>query len=274
MEVINMKRAIGVLDSGVGGLTVVKELMRQLPKEEIIYIGDTERCPYGPRPFDEIETYTWELIEFLRQRDVKMIVIACNTATAVVLKEARKRLDIPVIGVIDPGARAAVKSTRNKHIGVIGTKMTVESQSYTKALRHVVDEVDVYSLACPPFVPLVEAGEVSGEHVRRVVKETLQPLEGTGIDSLILGCTHYPLLAPVIQDVIGEVVKLISSGDETALEVAAMLDYQELVNDLDTVPNHQFYATGDVELFNRLATEWLARPVDAKKVEVSGVDAS
>ncbi len=271
MEVMQMKRAIGVLDSGVGGLTVVKELMRQLPKEEIVYIGDTERCPYGPRPHDEIEAYTWELIEFLLKKDVKMIVIACNTATAVVLKEARKRLDIPVIGVIDPGARAAVKGTRNKHIGVIGTKMTIESGSYEKALRHVAGEVDVYSLACPPFVPLVEAGEVSGERVRQVVEETLRPLQPSEMDTLILGCTHYPLLAPVIQDVVGPDVHLISSGDETALEVAAMLDYQELENALDAVPAHAFYATGDIELFDRLASEWLGRPVHAEKVEVTGI---
>lgn len=271
MEVMQMKRAIGVLDSGVGGLTVVKELMRQLPKEEIVYIGDTKRCPYGPRPHDEIEAYTWELIEFLLKKDVKMIVIACNTATAVVLKEARKRLDIPVIGVIDPGARAAVKGTRNKHIGVIGTKMTIESGSYEKALRHVAGEVDVYSLACPPFVPLVEAGEVTGEHVRQVVEETLRPLQPSEMDTLILGCTHYPLLAPVIQDVVGPDVLLISSGDETALEVAAMLDYQELENGLDAVPAHAFYATGDIELFDRLASEWLGRQVHAEKVEVTGI---
>ena len=270
---MNMKRAIGVLDSGVGGLTVVKELMRQLPKEEIIYIGDTERCPYGPRPHDEIESYTWELIEFLLKKEVKMIVIACNTATAVVLKEARKRLDIPVIGVIDPGARAAVKGTRNKHIGVIGTKMTIASGSYETALRHAGDEVDVYSLACPPFVPLVEAGELSGTRVREIVAETIRPLQSSEMDTLILGCTHYPLLAPVIQDVVGPNVHLISSGDETALEVAAILDYQELENDLDTVPNHKFFATGDVRLFDRLATEWLGHPVEAEKVEVTVVDA-
>lgn len=264
-----MKRAIGVLDSGVGGLTVVKELMRQLPKEEIIYIGDTLRCPYGPRSREEIRAYTWELINFLVAKQVKMIVIACNTATAVVLKEAREQLDIPIIGVIDPGARAAVKVTRNKQIGVIGTQMTVESRSYVKALRHVEGEVEVVSLACPPFVPLVESGRTSGPTVRQIVKETLAPFLHERFDTLILGCTHYPILAPVIASVLGPNVKLISSGDETALEVAAILDYQQLGCETTSSPSHQFYATGDVDLFNRLATEWLGRKVVAEKVEVS-----
>jgi len=147
--------------------------------------------------------------------------------------------------------------------------MTVESNSYETALRHVAGEVDVYSLACPPFVPLVEAGELEGERVRTIVEETLRPLQPSEMDTLILGCTHYPLLAPVIQDVVGPDVHLISSGDETALEVAAILDFQELENDLDTVPTHQFYATGDVDMFNRLATEWLDLSVTAEKVEVS-----
>jgi len=261
-------RAIGVLDSGVGGLTVARELMRQLPHEQIIYVGDTLRCPYGPRPEDEIREFTWEMIDFLVAEGVKLIVIACNTATAVVLKEARAKLDIPVIGVIDPGARAAVKVTRSKKIGVIGTKMTVESNSYVRSLKRVEGQIEVRSLACPPFVPLVESGQVEGDYVERVVRSTLVPLIGQPMDTLILGCTHYPILAQVIGKVMGPEIKLISSGDETALEVAALLDYSDMEAERLDVPEHDFHATGDVEAFERLASDWPGRAVRAKRLKL------
>lgn len=261
-----MNRAIGVLDSGVGGLTVARELMRQLPHERIIYVGDTLRCPYGPRPEDEIREFTWEMIDYLVQQDVKLIVIACNTATAVVLKEARERLNIPVIGVIDPGARAAVKVTRTKRIGVIGTKMTITSNSYEKALRHVEGQVVVESLACPPFVPLVESMQTDGAYVERVVANTLRPLMNYDMDTLILGCTHYPLLADVIGRVIGPGVQLISSGDETALEVAALLDYNTISADVTQIPEHRYYATGDIRSFDQIATDWLDQPIHAERI--------
>ncbi|WP_393965903.1 glutamate racemase [Exiguobacterium sp. S22-S28] len=261
-----MNRSIGVLDSGVGGLTVARELMRQLPHEQIIYVGDTLRCPYGPRPEEEIRQFTWEMIDYLVAQDVKLIVIACNTATAVVLKEARQKLSIPIIGVIDPGARAAVKVTRSKRIGVIGTKMTIESNSYEKALRHVEGQVVVESLACPPFVPLVESSQTSGSYVERVVVNTLKPLLDYDMDTLILGCTHYPLLAEVIGRVIGPDVQLISSGDETALEVSALLDYNGITADLDNVPEHVYHATGDTRSFERIASDWLNQSVQAKRL--------
>lgn len=167
-----MQRPIGVIDSGVGGLTVAKEIMRQLPKERIIYLGDTARCPYGPRPVDEVRLYTWEMTRYLLTHDIKMLVIACNTATAVVLDEIREQLDIPVIGVVDPGARTALKVTSNYQVGVIGTVGTINSGAYANALKSINNEVKVESLACPNFVPLVESGEFEGERAKEIVEDT------------------------------------------------------------------------------------------------------
>ncbi|KPD01529.1 Glutamate racemase [Geobacillus sp. BCO2] len=194
-----MERAIGVIDSGVGGLTVAKEIMRQLPKEQIIYLGDTARCPYGPRPVEEVRRFTWQMIDYLRQYPLKMLVIACNTATAVALDDVRAKLDIPVLGVIHPGARAALKATRRGHIGVIGTIGTIRSRAYEKALQSINPRVQVESLACPKFVPLVESGDFEGQEAMAIVAESLAPLRPLPIDVLILGCTHYPLLAPLIR---------------------------------------------------------------------------
>ncbi|WP_096435982.1 glutamate racemase [Alteribacter populi] len=257
-----MKKPIGVIDSGVGGLTVVSELLRQLPKEEVIYIGDTARCPYGPRHVEEVRTYTWEMIDYLLRNDVKMLVIACNTATAVVLEEAKQRLSIPVIGVIHPGAIAALKVTENDHVGVIGTVGTILSKAYEKALLSIHDKVRVESLPCPRFVPLVEKGIITGEVAEKVVAETLEPIVETGIDSLILGCTHYPLLESVIQKVVGEDIKVICSGDETAREVSALLYHNDLLYTGDRKPKHQFYSTGPSETFKNIANQWLSISVE------------
>ncbi|RNA70659.1 MULTISPECIES: glutamate racemase [Alteribacter] len=257
-----MNKPIGVIDSGVGGLTVVSEMLRQLPKEEIIYIGDTARCPYGPRPVEEVRQYTWEMIDYLLQNDVKLLVIGCNTATAVVLEEAKKRLSIPVIGVIHPGAIAALKVTENDHVGVVGTVGTILSGAYEKALMSINNKVKVESLPCPRFVPLVEKGVISGEEAERVVTETLEPIIETGIDSLILGCTHYPLLEEVIAKVVGEDIQVICSGDETAREVSALLYHKDLLYTGDRLPAHQFYSTGSGETFKAIANQWLSITVD------------
>ncbi len=252
-----MNRAIGVIDSGIGGLTVVKEMQRQLPKEEILYIGDTARCPYGPRPELEVRQYTWEMINYLVERDIKMLVIACNTATAVVLDEARKRLDIPVIGVIHPGAISALKATKNDHVGVIGTVGTINSDAYRKTLLSINNQIKVESLACPLFVPLVEKGIFDGEEAYEIVSKSLYPLRDSSIDTLILGCTHYPLLSSVIQRVMGEQVEIISSGDETAREVSALLYHKQLLYTGDREPNHTFYTTGEEDRFKNFAEGWL-----------------
>ncbi|RDU36273.1 glutamate racemase [Neobacillus piezotolerans] len=257
-----MEQPIGIIDSGVGGLTVAREVMRQLPKEKIIYLGDTKRCPYGPRPVHEVKKFTWQLTRFLLKKNIKMLVIACNTATAAVLDDIRRELDIPVVGVIYPGARAAIKNTDNYHIGVIGTIGTVKSGAYEKALKSLVSRVSVQSLACPRFVPLVESGEVDGELARRVVSETLQPLVGEKLDTLILGCTHYPLLEPLIKEVMGSGVKVISSGDETAREVSTILDYRGMLETGEGQPKHEFYTTGSDLIFTRIASSWLGYDVE------------
>ncbi|MBY6035277.1 glutamate racemase [Fictibacillus nanhaiensis] len=257
-----MNRPIGVIDSGVGGLTVAREIMKQLPKEEIIYLGDTKRCPYGPRPFEEVRKYTWDMIHFLLELDIKMLVIACNTATAAVLEEAKKKLDIPVLGVIHPGARSALKVTRNNHVAVIGTVGTITSGAYKYALQQIRNDVIVESLACPLFVPLVEQGKLSGEETLNAVSETLHPLRDVSIDTLILGCTHYPLLRPIIQQVMGKHITLICSGAETAREVSVILDHSGLLNTGITRPNHRFLATAESSHFLEIANHWLNRKID------------
>lgn len=263
-------KPIGIIDSGVGGLTVAKEIMRQLPHEQIIYIGDTARCPYGPRPKEDVKKFTWQMTRFLLKQNIKMLIIACNTATAAVLEDIRATLPIPVLGVIHPGARAALKVSKNLHIGVIGTIGTVNSHAYDEALASINDDVKVNSLACPKFVPIVESGEFEGEIVDRVVAETLEPLKKIKIDTLILGCTHYPLLGPVISRYMGEKVQVISSGDETAREASVILDYYHLMNKSKEHPVHRFYTTGSKEMFNEIATKWLNRKIDT--VETIKID--
>lgn len=257
-----MNQPIGIIDSGVGGLTVAKEVIRQLPQERIVYLGDTARCPYGPRPSDEIRRYTWEMTRFLLSKNIKMLIIACNTATAVALEEIQAELSIPVIGVIQPGARSAIKVSKNSKIGIIGTVGTVKSKAYEKALKAIKRTVSVRSLPCPKFVPLVESGEFSGPVAKKIVAETLSPLRNKGLDTLILGCTHYPLLEPIIKNVMGSSVKVISSGEETAREVSTILYYNGLFNDSETFPTHEFYTTGSKKIFGRIASQWLEKSIE------------
>lgn len=252
-----MERPIGIIDSGVGGLTVVKEMARQLPKEEMIYIGDTARCPYGPRPVDEVKQYTWEMIDALLLRNIKMLVIACNTATAVVLEEVRRELTIPVVGVIRPGAVAALKVTKNNHVAVIGTEGTVKSGAYVKELHKINETLIIDSAACPAFVPLVERGMYEGDEALRVVKEALKPLTNKPYDTLILGCTHYPLLSEVIEAVVGKDRFLISSGEEAAREVSTLLYHQDMTYTGNRTPTHCFYTTGSPSRFSFIANRWL-----------------
>lgn len=252
-----MNQAIGVIDSGIGGLTVAKEIMRQLPNEAIYYVGDTARCPYGPRPEEEVKEYTWQMTSFLMKFDIKMLVIACNTATASVLEEIRSQLPIPVIGVISPGARAALKATENSRVGVLGTVGTVRSEAYVRELTSINHGVEVTQLVCPKFVPIVESSQYNSVIAKKVVKETLAPIKGCGIDTLILGCTHYPLLGPIIEQEMGLGVKVISSGEETAREVSTILHYKNIRNTCLEPPNHRFFTTGSKEIFKKIATDWL-----------------
>ncbi len=258
---------IGIIDSGVGGLTVAKEVMRQLPRETIYYFGDTLRCPYGPRSPEEVRQYTFEMIHFLEQFPLKALLIACNTATAVALEQVQSVLSIPVLGVIKPGARAAIKATREGKIGVIGTQGTIRSQAYKIALEELHPSISVHSLACPTLVPLVENGNRSSPEAYRVVAEALRPFQNKQMDTLILGCTHYPLLADLIHQVMGAHVRIISSAEETASELSTILHHSGLLAQKKKF--HRFFATGSAELFAKIASDWLGQKIYAEKVELS-----
>ncbi len=238
---VYVQQAIAILDSGVGGLTVVKEVMRQLPREKIIYFGDTARTPYGPRPSEEVKKFTEQMVDFLIQFDPKVIIIACNTATAAALDYISQKVSIPVIGVIHPGARAAISATATGHVGVIGTVGTIRSGAYTAALKQLSPYVDVVSHACPALVPLVEQGLFRSKTTSQVVEETLRPIQTYPIDCLILGCTHYPFLKETIQEVMGPAVKLISSADETARETSTILYNKGKLEAGDETPVHQLF---------------------------------
>lgn len=255
------KKAIGFIDSGVGGLTVVKQAMKQLPNESIYYLGDSARCPYGPRPKEEVIQYTWEMTQFLLKKDIKMLVIACNTATAAALDVIRERIDIPVIGVINPGSRAAIKHSKNERIAVIGTKGTINSDVYKQTIKDKDKGISVISMSCPKFVPLVESNQYNGSIAKKVVAETLKPLLKESVDTLILGCTHYPLLTPLIQNVMGPCVTLIDSGAETVSEVSTLLDYFRLAESSHNkqASEYQFYTTGSPKLFSDIAENWLGQ---------------
>ena len=255
------KKAIGFIVSGVGGLTVVKQAMKQLPNESIYYLGDSARCPYGPRPKEEVIQYTWEMTQFLLKKDIKMLVIACNTATAAALDVIRERIDIPVIGVINPGSRAAIKHSKNERIAVIGTKGTINSDVYKQTIKDKDKGISVISMSCPKFVPLVESNQYNGSIAKKVVAETLKPLLKESVDTLILGCTHYPLLTPLIQNVMGPCVTLIDSGAETVSEVSTLLDYFRLAESSHNkqASEYRFYTTGSPKLFSDIAENWLGQ---------------
>ncbi|MBF0787488.1 MULTISPECIES: glutamate racemase [unclassified Streptococcus] len=259
-------RPIGFLDSGVGGLTVVRELMRQLPHEEIVYIGDSARAPYGPRPAEQIREYTWELVQFLLTKNVKMIVFACNTATAVAWEEVKAKLEIPVLGVILPGASSAIKSSKTGKIGVLGTAMTIQSDIYREKIQALSPDTQVTSLACPKFVPLVESNNYQSSLAKKVVYETLMSMKGK-VDTVVLGCTHYPLLRPIIQNVLGQDVTLIDSGAECARDISVLLNYFEIHHSRTAEhPQHFFYTTASPRAFREIAENWLEKDIQVEHV--------
>ncbi len=248
---------IGIFDSGVGGLTVARAVLDQLPHEPVRYIGDTARGPYGPRPLAEVRSYSLEIMDRLVDDGVKALVIACNSASAATLRDARERYDVPVIEVVHPAVRRAVAATRNGHIGVIGTVATVTSGAYDDAFA-VVPELQVTSASCPRFVEFVEAGVTSGSDVIGAATEYLAPLREAGIDTLVLGCTHYPLLTGVLSYVMGEEVTLVSSAEETAKDVYRTLMANDLLRDPSLPdPVHQFLVTGDPLQFQALGRRFL-----------------
>jgi len=252
---------IGIFDSGVGGLTVARAILDQLPNESTIYIGDTARGPYGPRPLAEVREFALETLDFLVEQGVKALVIACNTASAAMLRDARERYSVPVIEVIQPAVRRAVAATRSGHIGVIGTRATVDSQAYLDAFA-AAPQLEITSIACPLFVEFVERGETSGTEITKIAREYLAPVMAADVDTLVLGCTHYPLLTGVISYVMGEGVTLVSSAEETAKDLYRTLVENNLLRDAQSVaPTHKFLATGDAQAFESLARRFLGPEV-------------
>ncbi len=260
-------KAIGILDSGVGGLTVFQELTRQLPHEQIVYFGDTARMPYGPRPDEEVRRFALQIIDFLQNQEIKMVVVACNTATAVGLSSYRERSALPVLGVIEPGVRAALKQTRKGRVGVIGTAGTVRSSAYEKALQGARPGLHVTTRACPLFVLLVENDLVDTPEAEKVAAEYLAPFSLAAVDTLILGCTHYPLMAELIQKTVGSGVTLINSAEEIAGEVKSILTERHLHHPLQlTEPGYRFFVSGNPHSFEEIATKMLHRRIKAYQV--------
>ncbi|WP_411699317.1 glutamate racemase [Conyzicola sp.] len=256
---------IGVFDSGVGGLTVARAIIDQMPRESITYVGDTAHSPYGPKPIADVRRYALEVMDDLVAEGVKLLVIACNTASSAMLRDARERFTggygIPVVEVIQPAVRAAVRQTRNKRVGVIGTVGTVQSLAYEDAFAAASD-LHIFTEACPRFVEFVEAGVTSGPELFAVAEQYLAPLKGADIDTLVLGCTHYPLLAAAIQYVMGEEVTLVSSAEETAYDVYRMLVKHGLERTSRESPVYRFEATGgSQQQFLRLAGRFLGPEV-------------
>lgn len=252
---------IGIFDSGVGGLTVARAIIDQLPNESTIYIGDTARGPYGPRKIAEVREFSLEIIEFLVNRGCKAVVIACNTASSAMLRDARERFQIPIIEVIQPAARRAVAATRSGKVGVIGTNATIDSGSYLDAFA-AAPQLQITSKACPRFVEYVERGETSGAEITAIAREYLKPMIDADVDTLVLGCTHYPLLTGVISYVMGEGVTLVSSAEETAKDLYRVLVEKNLLREVSTTPpTHEFLATGDSSQFEILARRFLGPEV-------------
>ncbi|ASY19576.1 glutamate racemase [Candidatus Planktophila vernalis] len=252
---------IGIFDSGVGGLTVARAILDQLPNESTIYIGDTARGPYGPRPLAEVREFALETLDFLVEQGVKAIVIACNTASAAMLRDARERYKVPVIEVIQPAVRRAVAATRSGHIGVIGTRATVDSKAYLDAFA-AAPQLQITSIPCPLFVEFVERGETSGPEITKIARDYLAPVMEAKVDTLVLGCTHYPLLTGVISYVMGEGVTLVSSAEETAKDLYRTLVENNLLRDArGGAPTHKFLATGDAKAFESLARRFLGPEV-------------
>ncbi len=277
---------IGVFDSGFGGLTVVREIVKALPEESVIYLGDSARCPYGPRPLEQVDGFVQQIGRWLVGKHVKLILIACNTATAAGLKHAQQAFDVPVIGVVEPGARAAAHTTVNRRVGVIATKATIESGAYAKAIRAIDAGITVFSTATPRFVEIAERGIRMAEgpiesytslaskvYIRpafqEIAQDYLDPLRRCDIDTLVLGCTHYPLLKALIGGVIGRNVTLISSAKEAAKDVSEILKRKGALAQPGHAPRYEFYTTGtDVEEFRRFGSRVLRFPLE----NVSHVD--
>lgn len=248
-------KAIGIFDSGVGGLTVLKEVMKALPQEDTIYLGDTARVPYGTKSPETVTRYSMEIAAFLVRRDIKLLIVACNTASAFSLEALKQNFSIPIVGVIEPGARRAASTTKTGKVGVIGTEGTIRSSAYTKAIKRINPKIEVITRACPLFVPLAEEGWVHNEVAHRTAEIYLGGLKNEGIDTLVLGCTHYPILKETIAETMDDGVQLVDSAEETARTVAAILRSSCMIRPDREKGNHHYYVTdvpaGFVKVGNR-----------------------
>ncbi len=271
MDNKNSASPIGVFDSGIGGLTVVHEVMKLLPRESLIYLGDTARVPYGTKSSRTVVRYSLSNAEFLYPRGIKALVVACNTASAHAIPALREAYDIPVLGVIEPGAKKAAAATRTGRIGVIGTPSTIQSEAYTKALNAIDPKIEVYSSACRLFVPLADEGLNESDIARLAAKRYLEPMKAHGIDVLILGCTHYPLLKPLIREVMGDDVKLVDSAEETAKEIKGVLVESGLENHGAGAPKREYYLTDVSDTFVEVAGRFLGSPIEhIDQVDIGG----
>ncbi|MEW6067590.1 MAG: glutamate racemase [Nitrospirota bacterium] len=262
-------KPIGVFDSGIGGLTVLKEIIKEMPDESTIYLGDTARVPYGIRSQETVIRYSLENTKFLSSRDIKLLVVACNTASSMSLDAIKKSIAMPVIGVIEPGAKAAVEATKKRKIGVIGTEATIRSSSYTKAINAIDKNIEVFGLACPLFVPLVEEGWTEGDVATLIAKKYLKNITNKGIDTLVLGCTHYPLLKKVIAMAIGKDIKLIDSAVEASHEIKRILENMNLKREQEGKPLKEFFVTDSPERFLTVGERFLRQKIEhIEKIEL------
>ncbi len=254
------ERPIGIFDSGIGGLTVASQVMKMLPQESLVYFGDTARVPYGTKSDRTVREFAWEDSLFLLWHDVKMLVVACNTASAIALDELDRHLKVPVIGVIKPGVEAAVSATRSGSVGVIGTRATIESRAYEKEIHRLNPDITTHTITCPLFVPLAEEGWLSGDIPERVARHYLQPLQQAGIDTLILGCTHYPLLKPLLNTVLGDKITLVDSAFETAKRVSELLHEQNILGKNVNAQRH-FFVSDLPRRFEEVGQRFLGEPI-------------
>lgn len=269
----NKKTApIGVFDSGVGGLTVAREISRQLPEENIVYFGDTARVPYGSKSQNTIIRFSEQIIRFLKTKNVKAIVIACNTASALALDAVKDEFDIPILGVVIPGARAAVEATQNGKVGIVGTEATVQSGMYTKVIQGMNPEITVIEKACPLFVPLVEEGFKEHAVTQEIIEYYLESMKNTDIDAMILGCTHYPLLRSKIRNYLGEKIQIVNPAYETAMDLKRLLEAQGMANDGKSGlhSNYSFYVSDAAEKFRRFANTVM--PFDVPTTNVVNIE--
>lgn len=262
------KFPIGVFDSGVGGLTVAREIMRQMPNENIVYFGDTARVPYGSKSKDTIIKFSRQIVEFLKTKHVKAIVVACNTASAMAVETIQGELDIPVVGVVKPGAKTAVEATKNQRIGVIATEGTVNTGIYTDYIRQINPQIQVFTKACPLFVPLVEENWLYDSVTVEIAERYLSELKGYNVDTLVLGCTHYPLLRHTLQKVVGDGVTLVNPAYETAITLKHLLEEKQM-NRLKGEVEHKFYVSDGAEKFRNFANSILPYEVmETKDIDI------